>query len=185
MDKTLRDKNIQFITFPKTVRPDELSIKIVDVFKKHLEQISTVQLKKGLKSDKVLQLLSEDLKLIGFDVETGKTKEQKIHRPVFFGENGRAKVTYEIDAYHKEKKFGLEIEAGRAWKGNAVYRDIVINLLLIDVEHLVLAVPLTYKYKSKKKDLANTDYNYTKNMIDNLYSQTRFKLPYNLTLIGY
>jgi len=178
-------KEIRYSTFPKTVPPDSLAIDVVAVFKYHLETISTVELKKGHKSDKILQILSSDLKKIGFDVEMGKSKDKKIHRPVFFGENGEQTVKYEIDAYHKERKFGPEIEAGRAWKGNAVYRDIVISLLLIDVEHLILAVPLTYKYKSKKKDLANTDYKYAKNLIDNLYSQTRFKLPYNLTLIGY
>jgi hypothetical protein len=185
MATIIRGKDVQFITFPRTIQPDELSIRIVDVFKKHLVEISTVELKKGLKSDKVHEVLSEDLKAIGFEVENGKTPEKKIKRPVFFGENGKTVVSYEVDAYHRGKRFGLEVEAGRAWKGNAVYRDLIINLLLIDVDHLVLAVPLTYKYKSKKKNLINPDYTYAKNLIDNLYSQTRFKLPYNLTLIGY
>lgn len=178
-------KEIRFSTFPKTIPPKEISLRVVEVFKKNIDRISTVGLKKGLKSDKVLQELAKDISALGFSVETGKAKNEKIHRPVFFGENGQPTVKYEVDAYHEEQQCGLEIEAGRAWKGNAVYRDLIIGLLLIDVEHLILAVPLTYKYKSKLRDLANTDYQYSKNLIDNLYSQTRFKLPYSLTLIGY
>ncbi|MEO1417313.1 MAG: hypothetical protein AAFW00_18655 [Bacteroidota bacterium] len=122
---------------------------------------------------------------IGYEVETGKTKDQKIHRPVFYGENGQITVKYEIDGFHPKSKIGLEIEAGRAWKGNAIYRNLIINLLLIDVNHLIVAVPLTYKYKSNGRAMKNRDYELSRNLIENLYSQTRFKLPYRLTLIGY
>ena len=176
---------IRFSTFPRTIPPDIIAINTVDAFKKHLDSISTIKLAKGLKSDQVLAQVAYDLHEIGFEVETGKAQSEKIHRPVFFGENGQPTVKYEIDAYHPVNKVGLEIEAGRAWKGNAVYRDLVINLLLIDVEHLIIAVPLTYKYKSNGKDMLNKDYEYCMNLLDNLYSQTRFKLPYKVTLIGY
>ncbi len=138
-----------------------------------------------MKSDEVLKIVADDLMDMGFEVETGKSHDQKIHRPVFFGENGLPTVKYEIDAYHAESRIGLEIEAGRAWKGNAIYRDLIINLLLIDVDHLIVAVPLTYKFNSGGKSVINRDYEYSMNLADNLYSQTRFNLPYNLTLIGY
>ena len=41
-------------------------------------------------------------------------------RPVFFGENAQPELQYQIDAWHPQWLAGLEIEAGRAWMGNAV-----------------------------------------------------------------
>jgi hypothetical protein len=60
---------------------------IVDVFKANEVTISTIQLKKGLESNQVLSVLNHGLAEIGFDVETGKTADKKLHRPVFYGEN--------------------------------------------------------------------------------------------------
>ena len=179
------DTDIKFSTFPRTEPPSKIAIETVGVFKNHIENISTIKLDNGLKSDEVLSTLEVDLIKLGFEVETGKSKSQKIHRPVFYGENGQITVKYEIDGFHPIYKTGLEIEAGRAWKGNAIYRDLIINLLLIDVEHLIIAVPLNYKYRSNGKLMKNRDYELSRNLIDNLYSQTRFRMPYKLTLIGY
>ena len=69
--------------------------------------------------------------------------------------------------------------------GNAVYRDIVQSLVMVELEHLILAVPQTYKYKSNGKDLISRDYENAINLIDTIYNHSRFKLPYDLTLIGY
>jgi len=178
-------KDVRFITFPRTIPPDTVALNTVEVFKKYIDKISTVGLDKGLTSDQVLEVVAYDLEKIGFLVEKGKKHDQKIHRPVLFGENGKPTVKYEIDAYHPAEKTSLEIEAGRAWKGNAIYRDLIINLLIIDVDHLIVAVPLTYKYNANEKGMINRDYENCKHLIDDLYSQTRFKMPYNLTLIGY
>jgi hypothetical protein len=49
--------------------------------------------------DQVLQVLRPQLEALGFQVEAGKSKEQKIERPVFFGENGAPTLRYQIDAY--------------------------------------------------------------------------------------
>ena len=43
---------------------------------------------------------------------------------------------------------GLEIEASRALRGNAVYRDLIQALVMVDIEHLVLAVRQAYRYKT-------------------------------------
>jgi hypothetical protein len=176
---------IVFYSFPKTEKPKDFSIRVVDVFKKNFKNISTVDLKKGLESNQVLGILRKDLEKLGFNVEKGKKKDEKIHRPVFFGDNGEPTVSYEIDAFHNEWKCGLEIEAGRGWMGNAVYRDLIQSLVMVNLEHLILAVSQTYKYNSNGKALASKDYESAKNLIDTIYSHTRFKLPYSLTLIGY
>ena len=83
-----------------------------------------------------------------FEVEAGKKKEEKIERPVFFGENGVSEVRYEIDAYHSEWTCGMEVEAGRGWMGNAVYRDLILASVMVDVDHFVLAVANGYRYKT-------------------------------------
>jgi hypothetical protein len=42
--------------------------------------------------------------------------------------------------------------------GNAVYRDLVQALVMVQVDHLVLAVPNVYKYQSGGKLARSTDY---------------------------
>jgi hypothetical protein len=176
---------IIFSTFPKTGKPKDYALLVVDIFQKHFDTISTLNLTKGLDSDGVLAVLRKDLTDNGFEVEKSKKQEDKIYRPVFFGENAQPTVKYEIDAFHNQWKCGLEVEAGRAWMGNAVYRDLIQSLVMIELEHLIIAVPQTYKYKSKGKNLVSRDYENAKNLIDTIYSHSRFKLPYDLTLIGY
>ena len=116
------------------------------MFLKHEDDISTVNLPKGLTSDQVLSIMRDDLVSLGFEVEAGKKAEQKIKRPVFFGENAAPSLQYEIDAYHADWRAGLEIEAGRAWMQNAVYRDLIEALVMVRLDHLILAVPNIYKY---------------------------------------
>jgi hypothetical protein len=79
----------------------------------------------------------------------------------------------------------LEIEAGRAGMGNAIYRDLIQALVMVQVDHLVLAVSNVYKYQSGGKAASSTDYRNTCNVADTLYSHTRGRLPYGVTVIGY
>ena len=121
----------------------------------------------------------------GFEVEGGKRKEQKIERPVFYGENGHSVVRYQIDAYHPDWKCALEVEAGRAWMGNAVYRDLIQASVMVNVEYLILAVPLSYKYFTGGRNAISTDYANTCSLASALYGHTRLHLPYRLIVIGY
>jgi hypothetical protein len=79
----------------------------------------------------------------------------------------------------------LEVEAGRAWKGNAIYRDLIQALVMVQVDTLILAVPNTYKYQSSGKLVTSTDYLNTVNVAQTLYSHTRMQFPYSLVVIGY
>lgn len=176
---------IHYSNYPRTEAPPEFISQVIAIFKKHEEDISTIRLKKGLTSDKVLSKLRNGLVKIGFEVEAGKRKEEKIERPVFYGENGSPTLRYEIDAYHPLWKCGLEIEAGRAWMGNAVYRDLIQALVMVEVDYLTLAVPNAYKYKSYDRDVVSNDYDNTKSLVDALYGHSRFQLPYKLIVVGY
>lgn len=47
-----------------------------------------VHVAQGLTSDEVLRVLRPQLETLGFQVEAGKNRYEKIERPVFYGENG-------------------------------------------------------------------------------------------------
>jgi hypothetical protein len=111
----------------------------MDVFRNHEPGIGTAVLEKGLSSDRVMATLRSDLEALGFKLEADKTATGKLKRPVFFGEDGRPSRQYEIDGYHPVWRCGIEIEAGRAWMGNAVYRDLIQAMVMVDLDHLVLA----------------------------------------------
>ena len=108
-----------------------------------------------------------------------------IRRPVFFGENGEPGLQYEIDAFHPDWRCGLEIEAGRGWMGNAVYRDLIQALVMVELETLVLAVANTYRYQSSGKSTVSKDYENTVAVADSLYGHSRIDMPYQLVVIGY
>lgn len=149
--------NIRFSTFPRTEPPAAFTRQIVEVFERHEAAICTLTREKGLTSDAVLRELRSDFVALGFEVERSKTTDDKIRRPVFFGENGRAGLQYEVDSFHPEWRCGLEVEAGRAWLGNAVYRDLIQALVMVDLDYLVLAVPNGYRRRSLGRMVVSKD----------------------------
>lgn len=176
---------VRYSTYPRTEPPPAFLRSVVDLFAAHENEISTVALEKGLTSDEVLRLLATDLQGLGFLVETGKTRTEKIERPVFFGEGGVPTLNYQIDAYHPAWRCALEIEAGRAWMGNAVYRDLIQASVMVGVEYLCLAVPNRYRYKSAGKPMESRDYENTRSVAEAIYGHSRLTLPYKLAVIGY
>ncbi len=185
MSHSIPKTTVKFTSFPQTKPPPSFVLEIVDVFRKHEQAISTVSLEKGLVSNVVLATVAGDLKSLGFLVETGKQTAEKIDRPVFFGENGVPTRRYQIDAYWPAWGCGLEIEAGRAWLGNAVYRDLIQACVMVDVKHLCIAVANTYKYMSSGRQMESEDYKNLVSVAAALYGHSRFELPYELTVIGY
>lgn len=181
----MNDTTIRFSTFPRTEPPPAFVEDLVGVFRTHESEIATEINDKGLKSDDVLAVLGPDLAKLGFQVEASKKRVDKLERPVFFGENGIPTLRYEIDAYHPEWKCGLEVEAGRGWMGNAVYRDLVQAAVMVGVEYLCLAVANVYKFRTSGKPATSRDYNNTVQVAEALYGHSRLRLPYNLILIGY
>ena len=130
-------------------------------------------------------MLRDDLCELGFEVEASKRRDGKIKRPVFFGENGRPDLQYEVDAWHADWKCGLEIEAGRAWMGNAVYRDLIQALVMVEMQHLILAVPQTYRYLTGGRMTISRDYENTVSVAEALYGHSRISMPFSLCVIGY
>jgi len=138
-----------------------------------------------MQSDDVLRVLADDLDAkLGFTVERGKKKLGKLPRPVFFGDEGSYLRNYEIDAFEERRKIALEVEAGRATMGNAVYRDIIQAWLMVDADFLALAVPVEYRYG--KKTTKEPSYTKTYSVVEAIYGSQRLTLPFKgLLLIGY
>lgn len=176
---------VRFVSFPLTKPPPSFVPAVVEVFRSNEEQISTASLEKGLESDGVLQKLCADLQGLGFQVESSKSSGSKLARPVFYGENGEPTLRYEIDGYHPEWRCGLEVEAGRAILGNAIFRDLFQAMVMVDVDHLCLAVPNVYKYKSKGKQKFSKYYDKAIAVADALFGHSRVVIPYGLTVVGY
>ena len=176
---------IRFSTFPRTQTPPQFIPDLIGLFERHEEEIGTAGYEKGLNSNDVLAVLRRDLVDLGFEVEASKRSEDKIMRPVFFGENAKPELQYQIDAWHPAWLAGLEIEAGRAWMGNAVYRDLIQALVMVDVEHLLLAVPQFYHYKAGGRPTSSKDYQNTVAVAQALYAHSRINMPFNLCVIGY
>jgi hypothetical protein len=176
---------VRYQTFPRTVNPPDFAESVAKIFSDHEKEISTTMLKKGLTSDEVLRVIHSDLERLGFECEKSKNPSGKINRPVLFGEDGRAEVSYDIDASHSEWHAVLEVEAGRAWKGNAIYRDLIRASIMVGVKFLILAVPNRYRYKSAGRVSTSPDYENTRYLANALYGHDRFQLPYYLMLIGY
>lgn len=177
--------NVRFTSFPHTEPPPRFTAQILQVFRAAEPSICTRTLTKGLTSDAVLARLRDDLCALGFSVEGGKKRADKIKRPVFFGENGEPDLQYEIDAFHPKWKCGLEIEAGRGGMGNALYRDLVQALVMVELETLVLAVANSYRYKSGARDTISRDYDKAVAVADALYGHSRIRMPYRLVVVGY
>jgi hypothetical protein len=144
-----------------------------------------VALDKGLESDEVLRALCDDLKQLGFQVEESKSAASKLGRPVFYGEGGQPTLRYEIDGYHPEWRCGLEVEAGRAILANAIFRDLFQAMVMVDVDHLCLAVPIMYKHRSGGKAKVGKYYERTVAVADALFGPSRVRIPYGLTVVGY
>lgn len=179
------DLGVRYSTFPRTEKPPGFIEAIVRVFNRHSDTIATARPQKGLRGDDVLAVLRADLVHLGFDVEAGKREADKIKRPVFFGENQRPSLQYEVDAWHPKWQVGLEIEAGRAWMSNAIYRDLIQALIMVEMDYLIVAVPREYHHQAGGKPRISKDYERTVSVADALYGHSRIAMPFSLCVVGY
>ena len=137
-------------------------------------------------SNEVLALVRPHLEAIGFEVETGKGKEEKIDVPVLFGENNEVDKSFFADALSADGKIVIEVEAGRAVKNNQFLKDIFQACMMFEVEYLVSAVLNEYKFNSGGRQTVGHDYQEIKTFLETLYVSNRLRLPLKgILLIGY
>jgi hypothetical protein len=131
-----------------------------------------------LVSNVVLQILRPRLLKLGFEVESGKQKDQKICVPVLFGQNGMIEKSFDADAWHRAGRMVIEIEAGRGYTNNQFLKDLFQACMMHDVDYCVIAVRNQY--------IKSPDYQRVKAFFDTLYASRRLSLPLKgLMVIGY
>ena len=134
----------------------------------------------------MLGYLRPGLEALGYRVETGKTRAERIALPVLYGNEGQERVRYEVDAVHDELGIVVEVEAGRGARGNAVYRDLVRTSLIVDARFLVLGVMSQYRHQSGGREVVVHSYQDAKDQLDAIYASQRLKLPFEgVLLFGY
>ena len=128
------------------------------------------------KSDAILANLRPGLENLGYQVESDKSMAGKITRPVLFGNDGKAEVSHDIDAFHDDLGIAFEVEAGRGASNGADYRDIVHTSLLLDAKYLALFMPISYRYQLKGKPQVTSAYLNTERQLNAIYASQRLQL---------
>lgn len=176
--------------FPRNARPETWALELTEAVKLHRSTLDTTEMSTvgvaKLTSDEVFGVLRPSLQSLGFKVESGKARGQRIERPVLFGDNGRQEVKYEIDAFHDELGIAVEVEAGRGAMSNAAYRDIVRASLLLDADYFVLMMPIEYRYTSNGRVSMVEAFATTRDQLSAVFASRRLQLPFSaVLLVGY
>lgn len=172
---------INFQFFPRSRGLDEEMAKIVKAFQS-VDESNSAQ----MCSNDMLALVRPHLEEIGFRVERGKHKNEKIDVPVLFGENNEVDKSFWADALSKDGKIVLEVEAGRAVRNNQFLKDIFQASMMFDVEYLVLAVLNEYHFNNRSGNGVSRDYFEVKTFLETMYVSNRLRLPLKgILLIGY
>jgi len=162
--------------FPRSFGLNEDLKKVVSVFENASDKISSSC--NNLVSNGVLSVLTKSLAELGYAVETGKGQKEKIHVPVLFGRNNNIDKEFNADAYNRNAKVVIEVEAGRATENNQFLKDIFEACMMYEVDWLVLAVRETYR--------THKDFEIVHAFLETLYISNRIHLPLKgILLIGY
>ena len=171
-----KSKTLNWAYYPKSQKPTELAVAVVRVFEAAYSKISSE--KHNLVSNDVLAIVRPKLRKIGFAVETGKKRSEKINVPVLFGMNGRVDKSFDADAHHETGHFVLEVEAGRAVTNYQFLKDLFQACMMHDVKYVGIAVRNTYKRSGDFRTVAT--------FFDTLYASNRLQHPLDgILLIGY
>ena len=150
----------EWFYYPSHSPPPEWVSDFISVVQAARSHIETRRVS-GLTSDRVLEHLRPGLEELDYAVEHGKTKGAKVFRPVLYGPQGQARVTYEIDAAHDE-------------------------LGIVGARFLVLGTMLAYRHKSGGRETTVHSFRDTRDQLDAIYASGRLGLPFEgVLLFGY
>ena len=162
--------------FPVNKKTPEHLVSVIKVFNEYEDKINSHKHK--LDSNTVLEILRKNLEGVGFRIETGKKKNEKIKIPVLFGEHGRIIKSFDVDGYHEEFKTVLEVEAGRGVTNNQFLKDFFEACIMVNVDYCIIAVRDTY--------LKQKDFEKVKDFFDSMYASGRMNIPLKgLLIVGY
>ena len=167
---------IQYQFFPRSRGINAEMAQIVNCFVSSNDKISSDY--NDLTSNEVLATLRPHFENIGFMVECGKSKGEKIDVPVLFGIDNKVDKSFFADAISKDGKIVIEVEAGQATENHRFLKDIFEASMMFEVEYLVLAVRNRYR--------THNDFHRVFTFLETLYVSNRLHLPLNgILLIGY
>lgn len=168
--------SVRYQLFPRSVGITEELRRVVKCFEAAHEDIKSSNNK--LTSDGVLRFLRPQFESLGFTVETGKSKGEKIPVPVLFGLNNHIDKSFDADALSKDGKIVIEVEAGRAVVNYQFLKDVFQACMMHGVEYLVLAVRNDYR--------GSDDFHRVNSFLETLYISSRLVLPLKgIVLVGY
>jgi hypothetical protein len=131
-----------------------------------------------LSSNKVLELVGDDLRAIGFQIEKGNKKDEKIAIPVLYGENGKIEKSFHADGYNAEMRYMIEVEAGRGLTNYQFLKDMFQACACDNVDALAIAVRNNYR--------GSDDFSKVCGFLDTVFTSRRFTLPLKeVMIIGY
>jgi len=167
---------IKFQFFPRSQGITPTIRQVIDCFEAGEEKIKSPDFE--LSSNAVLEIVRPHLESIGFRVEAGKSRDQKISVPVLFGLNDQIDKSFNADAVSADGKIVIEVEAGRAVVNNQFLKDIFQACMMFEVEYLIIAVRNHYR--------GNDDFARIFMFLETLYISNRLHLPLKgILLIGY
>jgi hypothetical protein len=167
---------IKWILFPRSGRPVPAIDGLIRAFEFHSSEVDSSL--HNHHSNKVLEILCDSLVSIGYIIETGKQKGEKISVPVLFGLNGMIEKSFNADGFHASEGVVLEIEAGRAVDNNQFLKDLFQACAMQDAKHLVIAVRNDYR--------GQDDFAKVRSFFETLYVSNRIRLPLeSVVIIGY
>lgn len=162
--------------FPRNNSISDEFLKVVNAFVVKEQLISSDS--NYLHSDEVLHIVADELEKIGYKVEKSKRDKDKIKMPVLYGECGIPTVNFETDAYNKELKSVVEVEAGRGVTNYQFLKDFFESCCMDKTDYLCIAVRQKYR--------TSNDYEKVCNFFDALYASNRFSVPLKgILIIGY
>lgn len=165
-----------FIYFPRSHKIPEIGEKVVRIFESHTKEILKRYSK--LESNEVLKILHDDLINIGFDVESSKKAIDKIKVPVLYGLNNSIDKYFEADAWHKNERMVLEVEAGRGYVNNQFLKDLFQACMMHEIDYCTIAIRNTYR--------KSNDFEKVRSFFETLYASNRIALPLKgVLIIGY
>ncbi len=171
---------INWMFFPKSATPHLLCSQVVTVFQQHDKAITSD--KQTLDSNSVLLQIATDLAAFGFSVESGKKKHEKVSVPVLFGLNGKVEKSFHVDAWHKQERFVLEVEAGRATINYQFLKDLFEACMMREIDYFCVTVRNVYEAANIK----NRDFDHVVTFFDTLYASRRLQLPLKgIMVLGY
>ncbi|NPT54894.1 hypothetical protein [Paraburkholderia elongata] len=166
--------------FPRADKPAALAIAVVQAFEAKYSLISSAM--HTLSSNAVLAQVGPSLAELGFAVEVGKRRAEKIRVPVLYGNNGKVAKAFEADAHHIDGRFVVEVEAGRAVINNQFLKDLFQACMMDEVDYLAIAVRNIYESAGSK----NPDFDRVVTFFETLYASNRMRLPLKgILVIGY